>query len=1120
MNHSIKSNVFEKDSIDEFEISGLDDLLEEDDEENDPSSFSRSKEKVEEIDYNSLMKPETIVNKKKLYVAKTYSEFENYIMSNFTSNQKYIETKTIAYDIETNAQDPKSINAKIVGFSVSFSEDSGIYVVRESLEYTMPEEDWTRVVSLFRLLMDKSEHIVVHNRKYENPYTINCMNYEIKNEVIEDTMIKCRVLFPGEPAGLKPASARLLGYSDWDSELSMFTKNIKSIINESVHLKASKRTTGDKTNDLELYRDVFENMVYDEDPKTLHNFLYDGTYKMTEYALNFISVFQVLGLNGLINKEIFSLLLSNIRKFINLGGLDSDVIPYSMIPMKIISKYGAIDSVATYELNTYCDKLFDVKSNEIKSIIKSITNNDNFESFNLRKGYEIVKAQFDAGINLEMSGAKWNDEIAQKEYERYNKLAIESWYNLFKNSKFSKIIKEENKKPIIQKLIQKAIEEYLSETEFASSLVYDLLNVLSTKGKFEIKKTLVKFLDVVIEDGPSQGKFLSVKTSGLYDMFKEEFDTLLNDEFEKEFNSMIDRTKIKKYSDLKDVYNPNKSTSDHYNMIDSILNSNELKFATFYQNCYKQLSLDKYWEQPSFNTSKNSQLIIEMYRFLEYVKKYNENQNMKNEKPLDQKLVISKFSSLVKDIDVSQDEVLRQHLINSSNYKINSLEDKFIIDLAGKFVSSGVDLEDRSTWGEDFEFLYNLRIYKKSVKMITSYIEGAVGRKSVSVVKKSEIDSLLPLRQRSYYESNGEYSEDEELLMSTEFAVCMAETGRWKSGFHTVPAGSTIKNIYTSRYKGGVICAPDYSQMEVRAVAASAKEDVMLNVFKNNEDIHLKTASSVYKKPVENVTDAERKFSKTVTFAIIYGANEKTISKSMGDDLAAAKELLDNFYEGYPKLKEWIDTMHKLWEKTGYVVLSSNRIIKIEKPDKNDRTYFGKFNACKRNAQNYPIQGLSNDVAGYALYLIIKYIKENHLKSKAFSFVHDALYFDIHPNELFEVTEYINKIMNEYPTQEYNLPAAADMVIGVSMGQELKASKIKKTSETTGEMVLSGYEDEFNELIESWKEVYKSIEYEDLSEPKKEYFKMSELFVPKKPINPFTGTFRTKVSRKVYITLK
>ena len=119
------------------------------------------------------------------------------------------------------------------------------------------------------------------------------------------------------------------------------------------------------------------------------------------------------------------------------------------------------------------------------------------------------------------------------------------------------------------------------------------------------------------------------------------------------------------------------------------------------------------------------------------------------------------------------------------------------------------------------------------------------------------------------------------------------------------------------------------------------------------------------------------------------------------------------------------------------------------------------------------------------MYTVTQHIHEKNFKSRGFSFVHDALYLDIHPDELFRVTSDTFEAMNDYPQTHYGLPVKADIVMGISMGQELDLEKWEIVDiDNEGYLYLSGYEDEFDLLIENWKSVYRVVEYEDIDEPK------------------------------------
>jgi hypothetical protein len=816
----------------------------------------------------------------------------------------------------------------------------------------------------------------------------------------------------------------VLGYSDWDAELGMYTKAVKGAIKHVYYLSNAKRLSSNRISDNLIYEDIFKYKSITEPSEAYQN-LVTGKYEMTEFAVDMMSIFQILSINNIMTPEILKLLVDRVNEIVDNGGLDTQVIPYSMIPKQVIAKYGAIDAVATYELNEYCDAQFVEKSENLRKILHGITKDDTYDSFDLRKGYEVVKAQFDAGINLEMAGARWDDDVANQEYEWYNSTAIDSWFNLLGNKKFYDGILNSNKSKFMKDLVISGLIDILEGV--SSSTASKIVNVLNSKGDYTIQKSQVKFNDILVESS-NTATYLKVSHRKLYDQFPTEFDEELYDEYVSEFSKLVSRSNFNNYKDLKSYYNPSSSTEDHYSIVNEVLNTDELKYAMIYNSCVRQLSLERYWESESWKSLLDGpnkdylQPSNDLFEYIQYVKDYNEERASNGEKLLNQFEVFNKFKTLLSDVNFTADKVLADILEKSMSYKLESLSEPVMINMYDWFKVTGSDPDDESTWTDEFRWLYNFRVYKKCVKMITSYIEGSVGRKSVRVVDKNTVSDLLPRRLRAYYDEEIPYDpESEELLLSMEFGVCTAETGRWRSGIHTIPAGSTIKNIYRSRYKGGVISAPDYSQMEVRAIAAAAQEDAMLEAFRSGADIHLRTAAAVWKKRPEDIVPAERRFSKMVTFAVLYGADEKNIADNfMNGDRVASKELLDNFYAGYPKLKTWVDTMHELWKQTGYVALSSNRLIKIPLPDRNDPKYFYKYSKGLRQAQNYPIQGLGNDVSGVALYLAIDQIKKHGFKSKSFSYVHDALYFDVHPDELFDVSKYIDDVMNDYPLEDSN----------------------------------------------------------------------------------------------------
>ena len=182
------------------------------------------------------------ISQKNLQYAKTFKEFEDYF------NQHLKDAQLPAYDIETNGKDPRSDAFRIVGYSLAPNGSTGIYVIRETLEYKMPEEDWQKCVELTKDYIS-SRTVLVHNIMYERPATLNEWGINITN--FEDSLIKARLLLGGRTgAGLKEQCARNLGYPDWDTDLHTFLGSM-----ETMRIKLRPTAKGKDRNDYTLLKE-------------------------------------------------------------------------------------------------------------------------------------------------------------------------------------------------------------------------------------------------------------------------------------------------------------------------------------------------------------------------------------------------------------------------------------------------------------------------------------------------------------------------------------------------------------------------------------------------------------------------------------------------------------------------------------------------------------------------------------------------------------------------------------------------------------------------------------------------------------------------------------------------
>ena len=266
----------------------------------------------------------------------------------------------------------------------------------------------------------------------------------------------------------------------------------------------------------------------------------------------------------------------------------------------------------------------------------------------------------------------------------------------------------------------------------------------------------------------------------------------------------------------------------------------------------------------------------------------------------------------------------------------------------------------------------------------------------------------------------------------TAYAQAVAATGRLSStnpNLQNIPIrterGKQVRKAFISRDQNHVLLAADYSQIELRIIAALSEEETMIEAFKNGEDIHASTAAKVFNVPLSEVTREQRSNAKTVNFGIIYGVSAFGLSNQTDLTRKESKELIDLYYETYPKLKNYMSAQVDFARDHGYVetVLQRRRYLK----DINSRNAIVR-GAAERNAVNAPIQGSAADIIKIAMINIFKRFEKEGFKSKMLLQVHDELVFDAHKDEL-EIIKPIIKYEMEHAF-EMIVPLDVEMGIG------------------------------------------------------------------------------------------
>ncbi|MBJ6369081.1 DNA polymerase I [Snuella sedimenti] len=264
----------------------------------------------------------------------------------------------------------------------------------------------------------------------------------------------------------------------------------------------------------------------------------------------------------------------------------------------------------------------------------------------------------------------------------------------------------------------------------------------------------------------------------------------------------------------------------------------------------------------------------------------------------------------------------------------------------------------------------------------------------------------------------------------TDYMQTVAATGRLSSNnpnLQNIPIrterGRQVRKAFVPRNEDYILLAADYSQIELRIIAALSEEETMIEAFKQGEDIHASTASKVFNVPISEVTREQRSNAKTVNFGIIYGVSAFGLSNQTDLSRSEAKDLIDTYYETYPKLKAYISKQVDFARDHGYVqtVLGRRRYLK----DINSRNAVVR-GAAERNAVNAPIQGSAADIIKIAMINIYKKLEDGNFKTKMLLQVHDELVFDVYKPELDSIKTLVKTEMEN----AYQLEVPLDVDLG------------------------------------------------------------------------------------------
>lgn len=263
----------------------------------------------------------------------------------------------------------------------------------------------------------------------------------------------------------------------------------------------------------------------------------------------------------------------------------------------------------------------------------------------------------------------------------------------------------------------------------------------------------------------------------------------------------------------------------------------------------------------------------------------------------------------------------------------------------------------------------------------------------------------------------------------TRYLQTLTATGRLSSvdpNLQNIPTrtneGKQIRKAFVPSTKDGYIFSCDYSQVELRVLAHVSGDEHMQEAFKSGYDIHAHTAMKIFHlDSPDEVTPLMRRHAKAVNFGIVYGISDYGLSKNLGISRKQAKTFIENYFEQYPQIKNYMDDAIKKARENGYAETIMHRRRYL--PDIHSKN-FNVRSFAERTAINSPIQGSAADIIKIAMINMQKKLDELHLKTKMVLQVHDELIFDVPKDELDTIKKIVPEVMQS--AVKLDVPLIAD----------------------------------------------------------------------------------------------
>lgn len=940
----------------------------------------------------------------KCHVCYNYEQFRNFYKEYLENN----ETIKVAYDVETTAASYLSPKYRLAGFSLANSVENGCYVILESIDYENPDKE--KIINLLETILKKHK-IIVFNLQHEYIATQLCVNgLELGKEdilKIDDVYSSALVMktegFKADVFKLKVLSNRLLGIDNWATIIDDY-------IDLAMQIGSSEKFNFNALT--ELQAEIFDNF---------YNILKDYSYSKQD-AIAFINKIQ----------ETYP------------DWCDQSTIPYTLIPSKMIAVYGCYDSCYLIALYNFFEEW---KQNLTYHLVDSMNTPD------IDKAYrETMQNQILSGI-LTLNGIFVSKERDAEVKEKAQVLADKYYNELWK-------VKSDTTGNLI--LDDFAKSEYIEKLRKNYILPYALKDLIP-EG-FEFIKTTPSFysfeckaLNIAARNRAENDFGLKAQPkTGTYKLLQKHlkpFETLNN---EKELIEIVYPEFLKKETENKKlseaIYKPMSAPATLLKLL-----TKDLQYADF----WVRVVLYEYKNLPENKKEKKVLDYLDEHSIFDY------DSNKDEFKKVARYCKNTVFTYMAKTYSYKE---INDNLITEG---LKSLASPIIAYIYNVFTATGCSVKEPKY--SAFDFICKLKICRKYLRLISTFIKGSSGGyASQKLIDKNSIgEKYLKIKKDVIYDDKTKDLLDEckdgpNVIFGKWFAN-VAETGRWTATIHNVPAGAFCKRRFTSRYPGGVILAADMSQMEVRELAVLSKCEGLIETIKDpTVDIHKRTAAAAFDIPYDEVTKTQRKQTKEGIFSIVYGRELDSLAANLfKGDKKAAQRLMDSIFRVYPEIPKYL---HNAWsdvQKHGYLVTRRGMPLFINPYSENSSN--SSESRVKKKTQNFAIQSGAAYVCGNTLVNVQKLIDKYNMrdKIKIICYIHDSIEIDVSPDVIDIAYDIMHEAFNELATKLYDVPTKGDIVVGVSMGEELDMHKIEKNH-----YKISGNNSDVLELIQQLSQTY------------------------------------------------